>query len=115
MGNIIIVRDNIEIEILKKMAQETFGDMVKAVADILNGIVAIGGELHADAEALLLEDGSKQQDLWGFNIYPEKSKDEWLEYDSMINIKPGLGNRSRNIENDDIRKKIAEMVLKIVK
>ncbi|MDD5731772.1 MAG: DUF5674 family protein [Patescibacteria group bacterium] len=115
MNDILIVRDKIELDEIKRLAQATFGDMVKAVVDVEKEIMAVGGELHADAEALLLEDGSKQVNLWGFNIYPEKTKEEWLEYDSMVNIKPGMGNRSRNIDSEEVKEKIAEIVKKLIK
>lgn len=109
-----IIKDPIAKSELTTIAQERFGDMVKVVIDIEQGIMAIGGELHADEEALLLEQGSKQENLWGINIYHEKSKDEWIEYDSMINIRPGQGNRSRGVENQKIRGKIVEIVEKLI-
>ena len=92
------------------MARGQFGDFVKAVVDIEKEIMAIGGSLHADEEAALLEQGSVQENLWGINIYPEKKREEWIEFDSMINIRPSQGNRSRNVEDVDIQKKIVEIV-----
>ncbi|OGY89575.1 MAG: hypothetical protein A3B30_02395 [Candidatus Komeilibacteria bacterium RIFCSPLOWO2_01_FULL_52_15] len=88
---------------LKRIAKEGFGDMVKAVVDLDKKIMAVGGELHADEEALLLDKGSKQNSLWRINIYPDQPRDSWIEYDSMINIRPSQNNRSRNIENALIR------------
>ena len=96
------------------LARERFGDMVKAVVDIEREIMAIGGDLHADEEALLLEQESKQEDLWGINLYPEKTGDDRIEFDSMINIRPSQGNRSRGVENPAIREKIREIVKKII-
>ncbi|MBU6414824.1 hypothetical protein KGQ34_01080 [Patescibacteria group bacterium] len=88
--------------------------MVKAVVDVRREVIAVGGELHADEEAMLLEDGSRQNDLWGINLYPEKSADEWIEYDSMINVRPSQNNSSRGVENAAIREKIKSVVEKLV-
>ncbi len=96
---------------LTAIAAKQFGDLVKAVVDVQQGILAIGGELHADEEALLLgEQGSRQGDLWGINLYPGKPSDEWIEFDSLINVRPSQGNRSRGVENPAIRTKIVEIV-----
>jgi len=93
------------------LSQNTFGDeMVKAVVDTKKEIIAIDSELHADLEQLLLENGSNQYDLWGINLYPED--DELIEFDSMINIRPAQNNRSRNVEDPEIRAKITEIVKK---
>jgi hypothetical protein len=92
-----------------------FGDLVKAVVDVERKIMAIGGELHSDEEALLLEDGSKQENLWGINIYPGLQNDNWIEFDSMINVRPSQDNRTRGIDNDEIRKKIVGIVSDLVK
>ena len=110
-----IIQGKITIEELKKMAQSKFGNLVKAVVDIERGVVAIDADLHADEEALLLENGSKQQDLWGINIYPELKKDEWIEFDSMINLKPAQGNRARGINSPEIREKIVQIINIMVK
>lgn len=99
---------------LNEFAKEGFGDFVKAVVDIEKNIMVIGGELHADEEAVLLEQGSEQADLWGINLYPGKSGDSWIEFDSMINIRPSQNNRSRGVENQEIRAKIIEVVNKLV-
>lgn len=97
------------------MAEERFGNMVKAVLDVRRQIMAVDGELHADEEALLLEHGSKQEDLWGINIYPDMPENEWLEFDSMINLRPSQGNRTRGVDDPEIRKKIVDIVGKLVK
>lgn len=109
-----IVTNKISLSEVKKLAEESYGDMVKAVADIGLGILAVGGEMHADAEQLLLEQGSSQDDLWGFNIYPEAEADKLLEYVSFINIRPRLGNRSQEIASQEIRNKIKAVVDKII-
>lgn len=89
-------------------------ELIKAVVDLEREIIALGGELHADEEALLLEDGSQQQNLWGINIYPDKIRNEWIEFDSMINIRPRHGNRSRSVEDPLKRQKIIEIVNKLL-
>lgn len=84
--------------------------MVKAVVDIKRELVAVDAGLHADLEELLLEDGSAQDDLWGINFYPED--EEFIEFDSLINIRPRQGNRSRGVEDENTRQKIIEVVEK---
>jgi len=109
-----IVRDKISIEELKKLAEGMFGDFVKAVVDVEKKIMAVGGELHADEEALLIKNGSKQSNLWGINIYPGNENEERIEFDSMINLRPSSGNRSRGVENSDTRKVIIEVVNNLI-
>jgi hypothetical protein len=95
---------------LARIAETQFGEMVKAVADVRRGILSLGAELHADDEAALLEDGSRQEDLWGINLYPAESSAEWIEFDSLINVRPSQGNRSRDIENPEVREQIRRIV-----
>ena len=110
-----IVKDTISKDELAEMAKEQFGDFVKAVVDIKKEIMAVGGELHADEEALLIEkEESESEYLWGINFYPEKSGEEWIEFDSMVNIKPTHGNSSRGIDSTQIREKILEITQKLV-
>ena len=109
-----IVTNKISRKELQKLAEEIFGDMVKATADIERGVMAIGGELHIDSNELLLKAGSKQTDVWGFNLYPREKGDGFIEYNSLINIKPAFGNRSPDIQDETIKKKIAEIVLRFV-
>ena len=92
-----IITDSITVIQLKEMAAGLFGDMVKGVVDIEQEIIALDAELHADLEALLLENGSSQGNLWGINLYPELTGDDFLEFDSMINLRPSQGNRSRSV------------------
>ena len=110
-----IVTDTITIGEIKTMAANLLGDMVKAVVDVERGIIALDAELHSDLEALLLADGSKQKGLWGINIYPEQDGDEFIEFDSMINLRPGQGNKSRGVEDKALRSKIIGIVTKKVK
>jgi hypothetical protein len=105
-----IIDKEITIQELRKMAQETFGSMVKAVVDVTREIMAVDAELHADEEACLLENGSHQRDLWGINLYPEVIGDDFIEFDSMINLRPAQGNRSRGVEDAKTREKIRLIV-----
>jgi len=110
-----IIKDPITRNDLKKIAKNQFGDMVKAVVDVEQKIMAIGGELHADEETILNEKcDSKRENVWGINLYPEKSEKDWIEFNSMINIKPHLKNRSRGVENPETQEKIREIVAKLI-
>jgi hypothetical protein len=110
-----IISNALLLSELKQMAAATFGNLVKAVVDIERELIAVDAELHSDLEALLLEDGSKQYNLWGINLYPEIQGDGFIEFDSLINMRPSQGNRSRGIENEEIRKKIIAIVAKRIK
>ena len=105
-----IIKEKLTLEELKQMAAATFGDLVKAVVDIDRQLIAVDAELHSDLEALLLQDGSKQNSLWGVNFYPEAPGAEFIEFDSLINLRPSVGNRSRGVENEETRKKIAAVI-----
>ena len=105
-----IIKKKITKADLEKIAQETYGEMAKGVVDLKQKIIALGGELHADAETLLLEKGSQQSDLWGFNIYPGKSKEERIVYSSLINIRPTQGSRSIEIKDPNLKKQIKEII-----
>lgn len=111
-----LIKERITIQELETVAQNQFGDLVKAVVDIEKKTMAVGGELHADGEALLLENGSKQANLWGINLYPEfwGSKD-FVEFDSMINVRPSQGNLSRGVEDREMQAKIKLVVKQLVK
>jgi Protein of unknown function (DUF5674) len=110
-----IVREPITLDELRGLASAQFGDMVKAVVDVQQGIMAIGGELHADEEAVLLGQGSRQTDLWGINLYPNAAEMEQIEFDSMINVRPGQGNRSRSVEDAHRRERIRGVVGRLVR
>lgn len=109
-----IITDTISKEEVKKLAEDTFGDMVKAVVDIEKKIIAIGGELHADAEAVLIDYGSKQKNIWGINIYPDKPKNERIEYISLINIRPKQNNMSMKIEDTALQNIINEIINSVI-
>ena len=108
-----IINETLALEELNQMA-ERFEGMVKAVVDIDREIIAVDAELHSDLEALLLQDGSKQAGLWGINLHPQVQGKEFIEFDSMINLRPRAGNRSRGVESGELREKIIAVVLKRV-
>ena len=99
---------------LASIAGNTFGDMVKAVADVKRGIVAIDADLHSDLERILLEDGSAQEDLWGFNLWVEEEGDDFIEFDSLINIRSWQGNPSRDVVDPAVREAIKSTVNKFI-
>jgi len=109
-----IVKEKISRKTLEKMAQNLFGDMVKAVIDVEREIMVLDGELHADEETRLLETGSRQENLWGINLYPKIKDETWIEFDSMINLRPSMGNLTRGVDNPKTRKKIINLVNKLV-
>ncbi len=82
---------------------EELKTMIKIVVDIEREVLAGGGEMHSDCETLLLDGGSKQADLWGANWYPER---QYIEFESLINIRPRAGNRSMIIQNKEICQKV---------
>lgn len=111
-----IVREPVSLLHIAELAQGTFGQLVKAVVDTEQQLMAIGGELHADEEALLLDLGSSQHALWGINLYPEQyGSPDWIEFDSMTNVRPGQGNRSRSVEEATTRERIATIVERLVR
>lgn len=108
--------DSISVAELMEMAKKMYGGLVKAVVDIKKGKLVVDANMHADQEAFLLDKGSSQEDLWGINFHPGKfGTEEFIEYDSMVNIRPRQGNMSRNVENEAIRQKIIVLVGKKVK
>jgi len=113
---IINITKKINLVELQQMSEQMFGNLVKAVVDIEKGIMAVDAEMHADLEQIMIENGSEQKDLWGINLYPEfLGAENFVEFDSMINIRPKQNNRSRNVEDEAIRKRIIEIVNKFVK
>lgn len=94
------------------MADRVFGNMVKAVVDVRRKLIAVDADVHADLESLLLDDGSQQQDLWGINLLPDSPEQDIVEFDSMINVRPSQGNRSRGVEDPTTRQCILDIVMK---
>lgn len=110
-----IVKDTISLAELKEMAKNFSGIFVKAVVDIEKGLMAVDAELHMDLlEELLVQENSNPQNVWGINLYPEKTGEDFIEFDSMVNIKPGLGNRQRGVESKEIQEKLKTTVKKLV-
>lgn len=114
MAEIVILRDPVPKETLRRLVDDLFGDMVKFVADLEHDRIAIGGELHADAEAVLLEAGSRQQDLWGANYYPGTSPADCIEYTSLINIRPGQANPGMELMDPELRRRVMELTHRLI-
>jgi hypothetical protein len=105
----------ISVAELKKMSEKMFGSIVKADVDLAKKIVIVDMGMHADGEAQLLENGSRQKDLWGINLHPDKyGTPEFIEFDSMINMRPSQGNPSRNVLDEKIRAEIIALVEEVV-
>lgn len=110
-----IVRKAIALSILEAMAESMFGNLVKAVVDIEQGIMAVGAEMPADEEALLLDEGSPQPSVWGINLYPAQvGTPRFIEFDSVINIRPRQGNRSRSVDDAAVRAAVTSIVERLV-
>ena len=112
--DIIVVTSKIDSQELVRQTLGFFEDMVKFVVDIKRGVAAVGGELHADAEEILLAEGSRQIDLWGANYYPGRGADDCIEYTSLINIRPAQDNPSMLVEDADIRSRIRELTYALI-
>ena len=106
----LILEKPITKEDLSELAENFYGDMIKGVVDVEQELLALDAELHSDLEGMLLREGSQQEALWGINLYPEADDEDFLEFDSLINIRPRQGNRSRDVENEEIREKIRAIV-----
>jgi len=113
-AGIVVIEQRIEPAELKRLVDLFFEDMVKYVVDVERKIAAVGGELHADAEALLLDRGSRQPDLWGANYYPGRGPDGCVELTALINIRPAQGNRSMAIEDPGIRDRMRKITFALL-
>lgn len=108
-----ILSKKISRDELNKMDSGYFEDMIKAVVDIEKQIIGVDAELHADIEGALIDEGSEQRNLWGINFLTDEDDiEEFVEFDSLINIRPKQNNRSRDVEDENIRNKILEVVEK---
>ena len=114
LPGIVVVQSRIENSELDRLVGAYFGDMVKLVVDVRREVVAVGGELHADAEQLLLERGSRQADLWGVNYYPGRGAEGCLEYTALINIRPSQGNPSMEVQDAGARELIRSLVSRLI-
>jgi hypothetical protein len=113
-ASILLLDKKIRPDDLARLVRLFFGDMVKYVVDIERGIAAVGGELHADAEQVLLDAGSVQRDLWGANYYPGRGRDDCIEYTSLINIRPSQGNAGMEIADAGVRDEVAEVTFALI-
>jgi hypothetical protein len=110
-----IVRQPITVSTLEQMAERMFGDLVNGVVDVERGIMSIDGEMHSDEEALLLGDGSHQNSLWGVNLHPRQfGTPDFIEFDSVINIRPSQGNRTRSVNDSAARARVRSIVDRLV-
>jgi hypothetical protein len=105
-----LVHDSINLQELKELAKIFYGNMIKGVVDIEREIVAFGGEYHMDANVKLIDNGSKQADIWGFNLNFNEPIDSWIEYVSLINIRPLQGNKKMEVEDETLRKRMKEII-----
>ena len=110
--NIKIIDKKITEPELREIAKDFYGDMVKGVVDVEREIIVMGGEYHMDANVVLVENGSRQQDIWGFNWYFDKTGDERIEYVSLINIRPAQGNRTMEVQDSFLRNKMKTIILR---
>lgn len=110
-----VVKGRITREELRALAHEQYGDVIKAVVDVAQGIVGVGGEFHVDIQSILIEkEKSRGDTTWGVNLYLDKTGGEFIEFDSMVNLKPALNNRSRSVESEEVREKIRAIVSRLV-
>lgn len=110
-----LVNQSITNKELKEMSAKMFDNIVKAVVDIDKEVMVVDAEMHADQEDYLLQLGSEQKNLWGINLYPDQvGTDNWIEFDSMINLRPSQDNRTRDVEDPGVRQKIKTIVDKLV-
>jgi len=112
--NIKIVTEPITRAEAKEIAKEFYVEMVKGVVDVEKGIIALGGEYHMDANTILVENGSEQKNLWGFNFYPDKTGDEQIEYKALVNIRPVHGNSVMEIQDENLRTAMRVIIRKLI-
>ena len=112
----LTVTDAITVAELTRLAEGRFGGLVKAVVDVRRGLMVVDADMHADEEAALLDDGSRQADLWGVNLYPDRfGTPDFIEFDSMINIRPSQGNRTRSIDDPGARAAVEAVIARLVR
>jgi hypothetical protein len=111
----VTATEPITIDDLRRFVPGRFRDFVKGVVDLRRGVLLIDADMHADQEAVLLAEGSDQRDLWGINLYPQVDGPDWLEFDSMINLRPSFGNRSRGVDDTATRDAVSALVGSIVR
>lgn len=109
MNGIILVAAKVPLDVLRGFLGNPFEEIIKYVVDVERGVIALGGELHADAESILIEDGSSPSALWGANLYPMLPPERRIEYTSLINIRPSQGNPSMEVRDPAVRARIREI------
>lgn len=112
-AEIVLLESRVHPATLRRLV-ERYEDMVKYVVDVERGVIALGGEMHADAEQVLLEAGSRQADLWGANYYPGRGREGCIEYTSLINIRPAAGNRGMELQDEALRARVLELTLALI-
>ncbi len=114
LNGVVLLAEAVRREVLSELVTTGFGDMVKLVVDVERSLVALGGQMHADGEQVLLESGSRQADLWGANYFPGRGPEECVEFTSLINIRPSHGNRSMEVQDPAIRQRMLEIIRSLV-
>ena len=114
MPEIEVIDERIAVDDLRRLVLDGFGDMVKYVVDVERGVIAVGGQLHADAEALLLDSGSRREDLWGANYYPGTSPEKCIEFTSLINIRPARANPGMELEDPELRERVRALTFELI-
>lgn len=112
-----IIKDKIEISELKEICKNgPFVNLIKAVVDIEKKIMAIDAEVHAELrEFLIREENSNHRYLWGINLVPDREDEGFIVFDSLINLKPGLGNKTRGVKDEKIREEITVIINHLIK
>lgn len=107
----MIIKKKASKEQIEEMAQH-FAGYIKIVVDVEKGILSGGGDRHSDEEKALLEDGSRQKNLWGGGLDVKTNE---LDYNSVINLRPNQDNPSRDILSKEIRQKFDKIVKTLLK
>ena len=111
---IVVVTQRLLPSDLARLVGNPFKDMVKFVVDVDRGIAAVGGELHADAKAVLLGHGSEPDSLWGGNYFPGRGESDCIVYTSMINVRPAAGNRGLEVGDPALRLRMRDVVFALI-
>lgn len=112
--DIRVIREPIVLQLLQEVARSSHHMFAKGVVDIAREIIALGGEWHMDANAVLISDGSSQKDVWGFNVYPQERGDGAIEYISLINIRPGQGNKTMEVSDPALRAAMRTVIARLI-
>ncbi len=114
LNQIRILSEPIGRDEAREIGKPWYQELVKGVVDIDQGLIALGGEYHMDANVILIANGSKQSNVWGFNIYPDQTGDDFIEYTSLINIRPAVGNRTMVVEDEGIRNAMRDIIERLI-